>query len=363
MGNTAALLKAWWRDPVDHRWLTHVLAAHSMLPLQRAVVGMGGLLLAFIAGAAAISTAGPQHPAGTVTMWGIAAGALLWALRWWLLPWPSERESLLLFAAADGMITLACLLDSNRVYGALGAMLLVVTGGYLTFFHSPKVLAAHAAWSLASVLVLSARMAAGPEDLPLAVAIVLTMVSAVVVTLPSLQFMFWLVRMESLSDPLTRLLNRRGLEFHLSGMFGVQDQPGICVMVADLDQFKGVNDLLGHPAGDRVLIRTAELLSSLAGEGLVVSRTGGEEFALVGYLDPEAALAQAETVRNAVASDPDIPVTVSIGIAAYDGRTGHRRPTPDELLRRADTAMYRAKRGGGNQVFVCDRTSPPVGGR
>ncbi|MFE6861705.1 diguanylate cyclase [Nocardia sp. NPDC057668] len=339
-----------------------MLESHSTVPLQRAVVGMGGLLFAVIAVAASFSSAGPRHLAGDVIMLGIALGALLWALRWWLLPWPSQRESLLMFAAADVMITVACLQDSDRVYGALGAMLLVVTGGYLTFFHSPKVLAAHAAWSLLSVLVLSARMVAGSGDFPLAVVVVLTMVSAVVVTLPSLQFMFWLVRVESLSDPLTRLLNRRGLEFQLSGMFGVRDRPGICVMVADLDQFKGVNDLLGHPAGDRVLIRTAELLSSLAGDGMVVSRTGGEEFALVGYLDPQAALAQAETVRHAVAADPDIPVTVSIGIAAYDGRIGPR-PTPDELLRRADTAMYRAKRGGGNQVFVCDRTSPPVRGR
>ncbi|WP_194852747.1 hypothetical protein [Nocardia sp. SYP-A9097] len=121
MGSSADLVKSWWREPADHHWLTHVLASHSVLRWQRWVIGSGGILLAIIGVTTALSDAGPADRFGLAVFGIVIAGALLWALRWWLLPWPSTTESLTLFAAADVGITACCLQDSDRVYGSLGS--------------------------------------------------------------------------------------------------------------------------------------------------------------------------------------------------------------------------------------------------
>jgi GGDEF domain-containing protein len=178
-------------------------------------------------------------------------------MRWWFGLWPSTTESIILFAAVDVAITIGCPQDANRVYGSLGVSLLVVTGSY---FHSPKVLAAQELWSAVSVLLLPWRMVAGGGDIFLAMAIVLIIMAALVVALPSPQFMFWVVQSETMTDPLTNLISRRGLEFHLSRLFATQDLDRICVMIVDLDRFKSVNDRFGHSVGDEVLMRTAQRL-------------------------------------------------------------------------------------------------------
>ncbi|WP_327146097.1 GGDEF domain-containing protein [Nocardia sp. NBC_01327] len=355
MGSSAGLLKSWWRDPIDRRWLVHVLESHSVLRWEQWSVGAGGLVMAFVAAATAASPSGPSDTSGRVIFAIIGIGALLWALRWWFGPWPSAKESLILFAAADVSITVGCLQDSNRVYGSLGVILLVVTGSYLTFFHSPKVLAAHALWSVLSVLVLSWHMVTGGGDIFLATAIVLIVMAALVVALPSLQFMFWLVQTESMSDPLTKLINRRGLEFHLSRMFATSDLARICVMIVDLDGFKSVNDRFGHSVGDDVLMRTAQRIQAAATPDLIVSRTGGEEFAVVGLMSAEEAGAAAELFRQSAAAQHTVPVTVSIGVA-IGGDGPH--PTPQVLLQRADSAMYQAKHDGGNRVVIDEAIRP-----
>lgn len=352
MVSSAERLKQWWHDPVDHRWLVHVLERNSMLNAVRFSVGAGGLLLGVNAAATAASPAGPSGTVGMVVFGVVVAIAAAWTLRWWLLRWPSSTESLVLFAVADVTITVACLQDTDRVYGSLGLGELVITGSYLTFFHGPKVLAAHAAWAVLSVLLLTWRLVSHGGDVYLAVSIVLVVTTALVVALPSLQFMFWLVRAESLADPLTKLVNRRGLDFHLARLFDTRGPDRICVMIADLDRFKSVNDRFGHSVGDQVLIRTADQLRALAGPDLVVARTGGEEFVVAGPRCLATARADAEHFRRAVASDPDIPITVSIGVAVFDPTHDAFCPAPEDLLQRADLAMYQAKQLGGNRVVA-----------
>ncbi|MFF2555738.1 GGDEF domain-containing protein [Nocardia sp. NPDC058058] len=353
MGSSADLLKSWWRDPVNHHWPVRVLESHSMQGWLRAIVGAGGLTMSIIGVAVAFSPAGPKGVPALVIAGVIIAIGVLWAVRWWFGSWPGTTESLALFAIGDIAITTSSLLDSNRVFGSLNAMLLVVTGCYLAFFHGPKALAAHTGWSLLTVVVVAWRMVASDGDVYLAIAIVLIMMAAVVLSLPTLQFMFWLVQSDSTADPLTKVFNRRGLEFHLSRVFNSTYGAEICVMVADLDQFKSVNDRFGHSMGDEVLIRTAQLLQSCATADLVVARSGGEEFTVVGRLSDDQARVVAESFREAVAADHIIPVTISIGVAVYDPTACHicPRPAPEELIQCADDAMYQAKSEGGDRVI------------
>ncbi|MGW4248124.1 diguanylate cyclase [Nocardia sp. NPDC004722] len=363
MSDSLSLLRDWWRDRTDYQGLVGTLMGSAALPLVRFIVGLGGVVLCAVTILTMLSPAGPTGTIARCVFVAIGALAAAWTLRWWLLPWPREVESLAWVAAADLAITAAGLLDSDRVYGAVGAILLVVTGAYLSLFHSPKALAVHTAWSLASIMALTGRVAhgGGSGDTRLAAALVLTMVAATVLVLPTLQFCTWLMRVDTLTDPLTGLLNRRGLDYYLPGFVGSARSGDICVLSVDLDRFKAVNDTFGHGVGDDALVRTAAELGAVAGEFLI-ARTGGEEFALIGRLSPTTCAAAAEAVRRAIASIEDLPVrlTASVGAAllnsAHIGDCG-REYLLTSLLRSSDAAMYQAKRKGGNTVVFAARVT------
>jgi two-component system cell cycle response regulator len=128
------------------------------------------------------------------------------------------------------------------------------------------------------------------------------------------------------------------------------------VLIFDIDHFKAINDAFGHDAGDDVLKAFSERLR-LGVRGIdLVARYGGEEFFLV-MPDTDALYASsvAERLRADVEKVPfvtrsgeEIPVTVSIGIAEWHGRSD----TPDALIKRADQALYAAKRAGRNRVVA-----------
>lgn len=359
--DAVAMFRAWWRDPADYAWLARALDAYPAVRWLKLVVGAGGVLLMGIAVLALTSDGGPPDTVGRTLDWVIVAFAGYWALRWWLLPWPSRIESLLLFGGADVGITVANLQESNRVYGAVGLTLLVVTGGYLAVMHNAKVLAVHAAWTMFSTLLLSGRMVAEGGDPMLGVAIVLMMVACGVLLLPSMQFCFWVLRQDAVRDPLTTLLNRRGLELRLAQLIGSGCHAPVCAIALDIDRFKDVNDRFGHGVGDQVLVCTARRLRAVLGSPALVARTGGEEFVIFGRLDEQTAQAVAEQVRLAVsepipvrvaAAEPaeTIAVTASVGVVVARGT---RDPAQAyRLLRNADEAMYRAKQLGGNMVVA-----------
>jgi diguanylate cyclase (GGDEF)-like protein/putative nucleotidyltransferase with HDIG domain len=147
-------------------------------------------------------------------------------------------------------------------------------------------------------------------------------------------------------DPLTGLRNRRGFEH------GLDDRRGpLALLICDLDHFKRVNDTLGHPAGDDVLRRFADLLRQCTREDDAAIRLGGEEFALVlSGVGEREALAVAERLRREVANefrDFPVPISVSVGIA-------DSRPCEDaeSLVRAANRALYAAKRLGRDRCVV-----------
>lgn len=157
------------------------------------------------------------------------------------------------------------------------------------------------------------------------------------------------------TDSLTGLPNRRHfmekLEYELARIkrFG---KPA-CLLMLDLDHFKRVNDTYGHAAGDAVLRHFATLSQSSLREIDLIGRLGGEEFGvLLPGTDMAGALELAERLRLAVAAAPvqveedAIPVTVSVGVAAFHPADPH----PDDILARADVALYKAKESGRNRV-------------
>lgn len=161
----------------------------------------------------------------------------------------------------------------------------------------------------------------------------------------------------AIRDPLTRLLNRRGLQEVMSSV----STPSGALVYADLDRFKSLNDRLGHPAGDAALVHVARLLLQAVRDEDAVARIGGEEFAL--WL-PGAPLERgrqvAERIRQALAwSDwrwqgEKWPLSSSFGVAACPETTARREGLPAQ----ADAALYEAKRGGRDRVELAP---PPRG--
>lgn len=164
------------------------------------------------------------------------------------------------------------------------------------------------------------------------------------------------LRREANTDKLSGLLNRRGFEQEAVAALGACDERGhaACLMIADLDHFKAVNDSYGHAVGDRAISLFGQHLTASLEPGMTAGRIGGEEFAV---LVPNADLGAARRFAEALRADfpeecagglpPPLAPTVSIGLClAGPGVELY------ELMNRADEALYHAKRLGRNQVQV-----------
>ncbi|MBU1462273.1 MAG: GGDEF domain-containing protein, partial [Alphaproteobacteria bacterium] len=155
-------------------------------------------------------------------------------------------------------------------------------------------------------------------------------------------------------DQMTGLLNRATF---LRRLQEEQDrQPGTCLLI-DVDHFKAINDGYGHAMGDRVLKAIADSLRATIRSDDLCGRLGGEEFAIyLRNMPSTQATAMAERVRQAIemldiaaADGTHIRPTISVGAAHADGGAS-AGASADQLLQRADMAMYAAKANGRNQV-------------
>jgi diguanylate cyclase (GGDEF)-like protein len=158
-------------------------------------------------------------------------------------------------------------------------------------------------------------------------------------------------------DGLTKLFNRR----HFDQAFAAEidrcarQRSPLCLLFADLDNFKQINDQYGHMIGDSLLAHVAKVLHETARRSDILARYGGEEFALVLPATPlDRAAIAAERLRRAIERRPmviegraPLHVTISIGVAA-----SAEGDSAEDLMRKADLALYRAKADGRNRVVA-----------
>ena len=163
------------------------------------------------------------------------------------------------------------------------------------------------------------------------------------------------------TDYLTKLYNRRHFFNTVEVEFAEAQRSGypISITLIDLDHFKRVNDTHGHLVGDHVLVHIAHLIRSNCRENDIAARYGGEEFAVLHpSLNRQNAFQVAERIRKEVETNPflrerdEIGVTLSAGVV--DTQICKACLRVDDVLSRADIALYRAKDGGRNQVVVFD---------
>ncbi len=172
----------------------------------------------------------------------------------------------------------------------------------------------------------------------------------------------------AVTDELTGLPNRREAMTRLREMWAADERYGCafgCIMI-DLDHFKNINDTFGHSAGDQVLQDVSHALRQKIRASDIAFRVGGEEFLILcPHTEPNGTESCAEKLRQSIdelapsKAGRSLHVTVSLGVA-------HRLPemdAPEEMLRRADEALYAAKRAGRNRVICAQPDAIVQSGR
>ena len=162
------------------------------------------------------------------------------------------------------------------------------------------------------------------------------------------------------TDSLTRLSNRRAFDDKLASVFDSTGNLKVTALVlADIDNFKYINDTFGHPVGDRILSTVASLIRANVRKDLFVARTGGEEFAVIveGNTSEEVMLIcerircalETRTFRNSRSGVQYGPITISLGFSMAS-----QADSPTQLYSNADAALYHAKHTGRNRTVVFD---------
>lgn len=182
---------------------------------------------------------------------------------------------------------------------------------------------------------------------------------AILQSLASLVMKEMELRRQTDHDWLTGAASRSAFQANFARLIGHKQPPSIGLISFDIDHFKRINDRFGHLAGDRVLIGVVDVCRTVLRDGDIISRLGGEEFAVVlPGATADSTLAIAERLRLAIEASrhPDIegPVTASFGVTMLQGN----EQGLGDALRRADEALYQSKASGRNRISCS--WAPPV---
>lgn len=356
------LVRDWWREPVDYAAQVQYFTKRSLADAIQVMIGVGTGLIAVISLAIQFLAAGSDTIASHVVGAMFAVLTISWAGVWCCGPWPSRRLSIGFIVSADIGIAAVALQDANWLTGLFGFNAFALIGVYLMFFDGPKVLVLHTVWILVSMTAFAVQFGGAHFGGVAFAAKTLVAVAPVVATPLGIQFGIWTLRNdanESVTDPLTGLLNRRGLQLHVGDLLrdGYSKTAHVVVMVVDLDRFKDINDTFGHAVGDEVLIRSARRIKSAVRGSALVARVGGEEFVIVDLTEPGHTERITERVRSAVAAPADhAPITASVGVtsvslANFAAPEVDPAALLDTIIGHADHAMFDAKRHGGNSTI------------
>lgn len=352
----------WWHEPVDYPGQVQYFARRSLASAIRVLIGAGIGLMALISIAVLLPVIGQDSTASRVAVTLFATLTTVWSIVWCSRTWPSRRVSRAFIVSADVGITVVALLGSSWPTGLFALNCFALISVYLMFFDGAKALTLHSALILATTAAFTAQVPAG--DSLSRTSLTATVLGAVLPTIATplgIQFGIWTLRNdanESVTDPLTGLLNRRGLHLHFASMLSANrtSSAALIVVVVDLDRFKDINDKFGHPTGDKVLIHCARRISETVGQSALVARIGGEEFVVVQHVDRHRDDQLPERIRLAIAAPGETPsVTASLGVTDVAYRqfaapdSDHVRLL-DDILARADVAMFDAKHVGGNTI-------------
>jgi diguanylate cyclase (GGDEF)-like protein len=290
----------------------------------------------------------------------VLASTVLVGLWWLKRPWPGYRSAIAFVVWADLAVVIAAIVLSAPQSRLCATIHMGLIGVFAAFLLGWRVLAAHCAFATA-VIVSITVWAVLRDDVTLldlyifyapALSSVVVLPVIIQVVIEAGRRSIGTIALAAVRDPLTGLLNRRGMYEAADAMAARPAKAIIAVAAIDVDEFKQLNDNHGHSIGDAALRGIAEQLLAMIRPTDIAARIGGDEFVLITYLEDGDGLQSfidrcddllLHTIAEAV-------VSASIGIAWQT--SDDAQFSLDDVLKNADVAMYEAKRGGGNALIV-----------
>ena len=359
-GGGAAIIE-WFVQPHDYEWMTEFQNSHPSGKIIRVIVALSLINISGMSAMSLFAEGGPAGPFGTTLTLLLCASNLVIAALWLLRPFPGRLGVIAFTVYADiGVAAALAVLDLRNAL--LGCVVFAVIGAFATFFVSPRWVVAHLifAASVVSPFAFLLYLRGDMDTITLLVQTDVVLIGIMSVPVTSHIFLTTLSAdaRSSALDPLTGLLNRRGLDAAISELWPQGRLEGQCaaVIVVDIDKFKAVNDLHGHDEGDKVIRRVADRLFGHLSRYGVLGRTGGEEYLAVVITSRLHIDALIHGIRRALHDSNDaVPVTVSVGAAILYAESPLWTTDSDTVstaTRAADSTMYQAKAAGGNRVVT-----------
>jgi diguanylate cyclase len=325
-----------------------------MAPMTRGVVAVASLCLAAIPVAMLWSSLPPKGVTGIALTVASGVGATACGVLW-MARFPTKSQSIAFATLANVSIAAAVLAQSDPLTGMLAATVFASISGYVALFHAPWFMVTNLFFVLAVTAVPAVALASegGVVRAACAAAVVLVLNIAVPFGLQIIVQTLGVDLLKADRDPLTGLLNRRAFYQRTSSLVDASGSDAYLVLaMIDLDRFKRLNDTHGHYAGDVALVAVGNALSELTNRAAVIARAGGEEFLVAEVVSDPRPVFMGRRLCEGVAALPH-PITASVGTAIMQCERIHEGGEHDSsitaLISSADTAMYEAKRNGGNQ--------------
>ncbi|ORI18064.1 GGDEF domain-containing protein [Rhodococcus sp. 1163] len=335
--------------------------SHPSGKVIRLLIALSMINISVMSFVSLFANGGPSGAPATIWTLTLCITNLIIAALWLLLPFPGRLGVVLFALYADLGITSALVL-MELGNALLGCVLFAVIGGFVTFFVSPRWVVLHLGFASAVVLGIAGALYLQGRTDTLNLLVRTNVVLLAIMSVPITSHIFLTTlsadARSSVLDPLTGLLNRRGLTTAIEDLLPQGQRHGWCaaVVVVDIDNFKSVNDIYGHDEGDAVICRVGERLAAHVSRYGVVGRTGGEEYLAAVVTSRLHIDALIHGVRRALHGANDaVPVTVSIGAAILYAESDLWTDSADPVgtaTRVADSMMYEAKAAGGNRVVT-----------
>jgi diguanylate cyclase len=348
----------WLRNADQFEWLSGYLHARGLATATQRLMALMCLALVFMP----IGLVGiPDHPDPALIALHACAGIVgVGYAVLWLRGWPTPRQSLTLILAG-GLVTLGALWAADPITGLIGCTGLVVIGGYLAFFHSGRAMLGSVIVAVLAGAACAVRVVHAGLGSHIAVAgfwVVVEVTAAVPVAIYAVVRTLGADVVRSDHDALTGVLNRRAFYERATSLLSTPSpELRLIVIMVDLDNFKRLNDTYGHVAGDQALTAVGwALRQNSHSDTALIGRSGGEEFLLIDLVLAEEVEQLPKRLCEAISELPH-RITASVGVAVtFYALVTNPVAAMDAMVHVADTAMYEAKRRGGNQVITKVRT-------
>ena len=346
-----------WRRSGDHYyWLTAYLASQD---LQRRICRAIALIILGLGAIGPILSFGvlaPNSGGGRVAELAVVACCVVMSLVWLRPSWPSRRASQACVIVGTVCIAVSSVIVPSHLVGILGVTAYAALGAFVAFFHSMRLLAF--TWAVGAGVIVYLAVRLSEDDVSMAVATVLLIVLVNGFAVLASRLVIRLIANDTIHgdlEPVTGLFSRDGFYEQVATLIGARnrnDDRRLVVVIVNLDNHALLADMHGAARAIRVRVAIARSLRETARRGAVIAHPSDAEFWVADLFTQSDPHPLTERIRGGVAA-AQTGVTASVGVVCTPLAPLVALPTYDvmeELLTIAQSAMFEARRAGGNQT-------------